>query len=293
MSNPSASRLITALFTDRDSAEHAYRVLAGRGYQQHDVTVLMSDHTRRRYFPEDAATPSELGTKAGEGAGIGAGIGGVIGAAAAAVAAIGTSLVLPGLGLVVAGPIAAALAGAGAGGITGGLVGALVGAGIPAERVQHYEEAINHGAIVMGVTPRSEEDAAYIEQHWKAAAGQHVIGANARAGAASAVAGAAAAGQGAGQAIDPAREAEHWRASYRDAAYYTPGYEYGDYDPAYALGYHGRTRYDGSFEQSEAALRGDWDSFRGTSRLDWEQAKAAMRDAWHKVEHSLTGRAEH
>ncbi len=64
---------------------------------------------------------SELGNKAAEGAGVGGAIGGTVGAIAAAIAAIGTSLVLPGLGLVIAGPIAAALAGAGAGaGAAGG-----------------------------------------------------------------------------------------------------------------------------------------------------------------------------
>ena len=76
----------------------------------------------------------------------------------AGVAAVGTTLVLPGVGLVVAGPLAAALAGAGAGGITGGLIGALIGAGIPEERVKHYEEGIKNGGILMGVTPRSDED---------------------------------------------------------------------------------------------------------------------------------------
>ena len=44
----------------------------------------------------------------------------------AAVAAAGTSLAIPGLGVVIAGPLAAALAGAGAGAATGGLLGAQV-----------------------------------------------------------------------------------------------------------------------------------------------------------------------
>ena len=57
----------------------------------------------------------------------------------AAIAAIGTSLVIPGLGLVVAGPLAAALAGAGAGGTAGGLIGALVGHGMPEDRTKKYE----------------------------------------------------------------------------------------------------------------------------------------------------------
>jgi hypothetical protein len=88
------------------------------------------------------------------------------------VAAIGTSLVLPGLGLVVAGPIAAALAGAGAGGAAGGLVGALIGWGIPEERIAEYESGIREGGILMGVRPRSDEDALAFQNSWRDANGQ-------------------------------------------------------------------------------------------------------------------------
>ena len=86
---------------------------------------------------------------------------------AAAIAAVGSSLVIPGLGLVVAGPVAAALAGAGAGAATGGILGALVGAGIPEERVKHYETGLKEGGILMGVKPRSTEDAAHFERSWR------------------------------------------------------------------------------------------------------------------------------
>ncbi|WP_426189917.1 hypothetical protein [Massilia sp. DWR3-1-1] len=167
------SRMVTGLFRDRDSAERAYNSLADRGYSKDDVTLMMSDDTRKTHF---ADTDTELGSKAAEGAGIGAGIGGTIGAVLAGIAAVGTTLVLPGIGLVVAGPIAAALAGAGAGGVAGGLVGALIGAGIPEERVVHYEEGIKNGGILMGVTPRSDDDAAYVERSWSDSAGEHIIG---------------------------------------------------------------------------------------------------------------------
>lgn len=87
-------------------------------------------------------------------------------AIAAGVAEIGTSLVLPGLGLVIAGPLAAAVAGAGAGAATGGLVGALVGWNNPEERIKHYEERIKKGGILMGVPPRNDEDSAYFDKRW-------------------------------------------------------------------------------------------------------------------------------
>ena len=158
------NRMLTGLFKDRESAERAYKGLNYRGYGKDDVNLLMSDDTRKKYFADD---DTELGSKAWEGAGKGAAIGGGVGATLAAIAAIGTTLALPGIGLLIAGPIAAALAGGGAGALTGGLVGALVGAGIPEEHAKHYEKGIKEGGIVMGVNPRSTEDADYFENDWR------------------------------------------------------------------------------------------------------------------------------
>lgn len=168
-----SGRMVTGLFRDRESAERAYSAASSRGYSKDDVNVLMSDETRKTHFG-DSSPSSELGDKALEGAGVGSAIGGTVGAVLAAIAAIGTSVALPGIGLVVAGPLAAALAGAGAGGLTGGLVGALVGSGIPEERAQQYEAGIKEGGIVMGVPARSDEDAAYFENEFRTHRGENV-----------------------------------------------------------------------------------------------------------------------
>ena len=167
------SKMVTGLFRDRESAERAYSSVTTRGYSNDDVNLMMSDDTRKKHFTEDGRE-TELGNKALEGAGTGAAIGGTVGATLAAIAAIGTTLALPGLGLLIAGPIAAGLAGAGAGGATGGIIGALIGAGIPEERVKHYEQGLKEGGIVMGVTPRTDEDAEYFETEWKNHRGEEV-----------------------------------------------------------------------------------------------------------------------
>ncbi len=156
---------VGGLFNDRDSAERAYSSLESRGYTKDDVNLVMSDDTRNRYF-SDGTADTGLGTKAMEGAGTGSAIGGTVGAVLAAIAAIGTSIALPGLGLIVAGPLAAALAGAGAGGLTGGLIGALVGSGIPEEHAAEYESGIKNGNIYMGVNPRTPEDATYFQNEF-------------------------------------------------------------------------------------------------------------------------------
>ncbi len=164
-------RVMTGMFRDRDSAERAYNSITNRGYNSDDVNVLMSDQTRDKYFTDD---DTALGTKALEGAGVGGAVGGTLGAVLAGIAAIGTNLVLPGLGLLVAGPLAAAFAGAGAGGLTGGLIGALIGSGIPEEQAKYYEQGIKDGGIVMGVNPRTKEDADYFENEWRNYKGEQI-----------------------------------------------------------------------------------------------------------------------
>ena len=167
--------LVTGLFRDRDSAERAYQSVSDRGYTREDVNLAMSDETRKRHFGAGTdGRETELGTKAAEGAGIGGAIGGSLGAIAAAIAAVGTTIALPGLGLVIAGPLTAAIAGAGAGAATGGIVGALIGWGIPEERVKQYDQGIREGGILMAVRPRSDEDAAHIENSWRSHQGEHV-----------------------------------------------------------------------------------------------------------------------
>ena len=158
--------LMTGLFPDRESAELGYNSLTERGYSKDDVNVVMSEDTKKRHFTS-AGAETELGSKAAEGAGIGGAIGGTVGAIAAALVAVGTTIAIPGLGLVIAGPLAAAVAGAGAGAATGGIVGALVGWNIPEEHVKRYDEGIRNGGILMGVKPRNDEDAAYFENSWK------------------------------------------------------------------------------------------------------------------------------
>jgi uncharacterized protein YjbJ (UPF0337 family) len=167
---------VTGLYTSPESANRAYENLTTKhGYKADDISVMMSDDTRRKHFG-DVKPGTELsgGTKAAEGLGKGAAIGGGVGAALAAIFAIGTSIAIPGLGLVVAGPIAAALAGAGAGGATGGLIGALIGAGIPEDRAREYERGINEGGILIGTRYRDQDHARELERDFTSHGGSHV-----------------------------------------------------------------------------------------------------------------------
>lgn len=159
-----ANNMVTGMYDSPESAGKAYDDLTSRhGYTSGDISVVMSDDTRKKHFGHGDAS-NALGTKAAEGAGIGGGIGIGVGAAIGALVAAATAIAIPGLGLIVAGPIAGAIAGAGAGGATGTLIGGLVGAGIPEDRAAEYERDLKDGGIVIGTRARDEAHAAALER---------------------------------------------------------------------------------------------------------------------------------
>jgi uncharacterized protein YjbJ (UPF0337 family) len=177
----SSDRLVTGIYDSPEHAGRAYQDLTSRhGYAANDVSVVMSDETRARHFGD--ATPGrefegahEGGSKAAEGAGIGGAAGMGVGAALGALLAAATSIAIPGLGLIVAGPIAGAIAGAGAGGAAGTLMGALIGAGIPEDRAKAYDEGIRKGGIVLGTRARDEAHAAELERDFSTHGGRDIL----------------------------------------------------------------------------------------------------------------------
>ena len=140
--------MTTELFPTQEEAEKAYQEAIESGYTPQDINVMMSEDSSKKYY---GSVLVKEGTKVVSAAGVGVASGAALGGIIAALTALGTNLIIPGLGLIVAGPIAAGLAGAGAGVIAGGLVGALVGWGIPEDKAKVFESGINSGGIVLGV----------------------------------------------------------------------------------------------------------------------------------------------
>jgi hypothetical protein len=162
------AKLVTGLFKNKVAAEAAVDALMKRGYSRDDISVLMSDATRSKEFA------LQTRSHAADGAGIGGALGGAVGAVIAAIVAVGSTIFLPGINLVIAGPIAAALAGAGAGGVTGGLIGGLIGAGIPEYRAKVYDAGLRSGGILLGVESQSAEEVDKIEELLQAIGAEHV-----------------------------------------------------------------------------------------------------------------------
>lgn len=169
MTTKKKEKMLTAIFHGRRSTEKAYNWLQELGYEPSEISVLMSDKTRAGYHDQGTEGQIKTGSHAAEGVAAGGAVGTVVGATVGAILAIGTSIIIPGLGLIVAGPILAGLAGGGAGAVAGGAIGGLVGLGIPESNAKAYEEALKKGGVVFGVAPHSEEDATtirtYFEEH--------------------------------------------------------------------------------------------------------------------------------
>jgi len=163
MNDYTTTRYSTGIFHNKSDAELAYQHALNQGYTSKDINVLMSEESRKKYY--DSPMLIEEGDKSMDGLGLGGATGGAIGGILAAIAAIGTSVAIPGLGLVIAGPLAAGLAGAGAGSIAGGLIGTLIGWGIPETHVKEYESGIKSGGIVLVV--RETLPNSHLEEDWK------------------------------------------------------------------------------------------------------------------------------
>ena len=147
-------------FVSAEKANEYYDFLINAGYSTDDINVLLSEKLKKKFYALNDHV-ADTGDEALKGAGAGSAIGGTVGAIVGAVAAIGSSVIIPGIGLAIAGPLAAALTGAGAGGATGALVGALTKAGLSSDDAEVYESAINNDEIIISVNPKDGDDTLY------------------------------------------------------------------------------------------------------------------------------------
>jgi hypothetical protein len=170
---------IMGLFPNYEKADEGYKYLTDIGYDQDHILVVLPEATEgegvsgkapnqirvdAQHGPEPSADGVGKSTKAVEGLGLGSAIGALTGA----LAMIGTSIALPGLGLVFLGPLAAGLVGVGGGAAIGGLTGLLYGSGVPETELSYYQSGIQEGNVLIGVHPHSVEDGEKISACWEA-----------------------------------------------------------------------------------------------------------------------------
>jgi len=139
------ANLITGLFESSASAENAVAQLKQIGYEQNEINIVMKD----RGAAQEVA--HETGTRTMSDIGTGGVIGGIVGGILGLIVAAGT-VAVPGVGLIVAGPLAAMWAGAGIGGLAGSIIGWLASLGVPEDVAPYYERGLNAGGIVVVVS---------------------------------------------------------------------------------------------------------------------------------------------
>lgn len=154
---------VVAVFPDHASADDAFRLVTEHGYEPHEVAVVVTEDTRRQLAPQATLQTHRVA----QGMGVGGAVGGAVGAVAAALVAAGAALTLPGLGVVVAGPLAGLFTGGAAGSLTGGLIGALIAWGVPEEEAAQWQDRLRRGAIVLRLQPHNAEDALIIGEQWR------------------------------------------------------------------------------------------------------------------------------
>ncbi|CAN5691088.1 hypothetical protein BH24CHL1_BH24CHL1_00820 [soil metagenome] len=137
-------------FQTETDAENAVRALRDAGFTTDEISVVAQDKERAE------GVAGGTGEDVAAGTGIGAVTGGVLGGIAGLLVGA-AALTIPGIGIVVAGPLAATLGGAGLGAITGGLAGALASIGVAEDDAQRYQEHYEAGDILVVVVAGGRE----------------------------------------------------------------------------------------------------------------------------------------
>lgn len=158
---PGVPAWIGGSFVGRENAERAYQFLLERGYTKEEISLVMSEETRKQYFAMNKEDESLFGAKAIESSKNKVIEDGNKGIMIGTILAFAANLIVPGIGLLVGGPLFI-----GIGAMAGGLSGALIEKGIPADQAKAFESDVKEGRILIGVAPRSVEDAEFLEREW-------------------------------------------------------------------------------------------------------------------------------
>lgn len=146
---------VAGIFNSRSDAEQAVTNLRSAGFAPDNITLLTPGMTDAQV---DASVPTTETEQPGMGKAVGGTVGGAMGAAGGAtIGAAAASLLVPGVGPVIAaGILGAALLGAGGatlGAATGGAMEDEIAPELPHDELFVYEDALRQGkSVVIGVT---------------------------------------------------------------------------------------------------------------------------------------------
>src|SRR5256884_2069795 len=142
---------VAGVFNSRDDAEHAIQSLRSAGIAQERIAFLIPGTTDRAV---EATVPTTDTEQSGMGTAMGGTVGGAVGVAGgASLGAAAASLLLPGVGPVIAGGIIGAallgMGGAASGAAAGAALEKSLADGIPHDELYVYEDALRKGRAVV------------------------------------------------------------------------------------------------------------------------------------------------
>lgn len=146
---------IAGIFIDQTEAHKGLSDLLDAGFTKEKISLIVSDKAHHIIF---GAPADDEGNRATRGGAAGALWGGAVGLLLAGLTTVGTVLV-PGAGLLVAGPVISMLTGVGAGAAVGGLSGALIAGGFAADDAKRFEKEVSAGRGVIIVHADNKEEA--------------------------------------------------------------------------------------------------------------------------------------
>lgn len=152
---------VAGLFPNEGAVEQALTAAEQLGYERANIHLVTQASEAQRAADETPAEP-ERGAKADGGPWRGA----MIGAAVCALIGVMAGLFLNGAGLVTLGPLLAALIAGGAGAVAGLYIGSLFGVGLPEGREKAAQRAVQRGAILLSISPRTAADAERLKDEW-------------------------------------------------------------------------------------------------------------------------------
>jgi hypothetical protein len=156
------SKVLSGMFRDREATDRAYNSLLDKGYRNNEINVVMTAESREKYYG-DASDEKEFGLQDSFSSNFSSRIGSNVGVISGVQAAIEESVVIHGLGVLIAGPLTSELTGA----VSGGMIGVLVDSGIPEPRARLYDSGIKEGNVVIYVSPKDDADAIHLYENWK------------------------------------------------------------------------------------------------------------------------------
>ncbi len=157
---------VVGVFQSRSAAERACTQLASLGIPERRVNVLGPQMTER----ELAAIPTIEAEQPGMGKALGAAVGGAVGLAGGmGVAEVAlSSLVAPGIGLVLGIGLLSGAVLAAIGAVTGGAIENYMAQGLPGDELLVYEDALRRGrSVVVVVTPENNAQERIARASWK------------------------------------------------------------------------------------------------------------------------------